>query len=379
MMLGNSKGANSAGVFVTSNRSTTPLDAGQTYTGSWVECIDFPSVAVACLADQNGTVSVEFSNDASTVQSSLSTTVTASTNEVHRYTVTRRYVRVKLTNTSASNQTSLDLSLILGYQDTLTSSINSIMQSDADGIVTRPLDFNLMVAEGLYQNRVNTIKDGFNNTVTSANVPQDLWTNGGVYTGFPTGAVENGEIVVAGADTGTVYYSYLATETSTDYVIASKAVTGAGTYALGHTVWRCNFMYYVRTDKTLFNVSLITLRNTVTTANVFCQIPVGYSQSYNCAYTVPYGSAIYLDRVTGSVRGGTSASMDGHFWYRAYGDSPRLRFPFNLQFGTLYFDDIDYLIRIPELTDIMPRIVYSTQANSAEAEVSYRFVKVKTI
>jgi hypothetical protein len=378
-MFGVSKGANTTGQVSTGNSSATPLGSVGTFTGTYVSCIDFASVVVACITDQNATLYVDFSTDGSTANSTLTFTVTASTNEVHRIAVTRAYVRIRLENTSGVAQSSLNLSLILGYQGQLTSSISSTIQSDADASVVRPIDFNIMVAEGLYQNRQNTIKDGINSIITSANVPQDIWTIGGTYTGFPTGATEEGQIVVGGADTGTVYYSYLLSDTSTDYVIASKAITGAGSYNLGHNIWRSNFMYFVSSSATAFNAGVITLRHRTTTANVFCRIEIGISQSYTSAYTVPYGSSIYMDRITGSIRGNQTANMDGYFWYRAYGESPRLRFPFVLQFGTLYFDDIDFLLKIPERTDFIPRITSSSQANATEAVINYRLIKVKTL
>jgi len=47
-----------------------------------------------------------------------------------------------------------------------------------------------------------------------------------------------------------------------------------------------------------------------------------------------------------------------------------------LQFGTLYFDDVDYLTKIPAGTDIIPRIITSS-VNGLSAKISYRFIKVK--
>lgn len=70
-----------------------------------------------------------------------------------------------------------------------------------------------------------------------------------------------------------------------------------------------------------------------------------------------------------------TGSLDGYIWYRGYNESPRLRFPFELQCGSLYFDDVDYLVRIPERTDIIPRITTSS-ANNLIAKFSYRFLKV---
>ena len=360
---------------LTSNSSTAALNASATFTGTAEDVFAFPSVVVAIKTDQAGTLYIEFSPDGTNWDSSLSFAVAADTNEIHRLTVTRRYFRVRFTNTSTSNQTYFRLQCMAGSQTALTSALNSVIQADADALLVRPLDFNLMVSEGLYQNRSATIKDGINFDVDSGSVPEDVTNEGGVYAGFPAspGAAE---VVVAGADTGTVYYSYMATDTDTDYTFGSVAVAGAGTYALGHNIWRCNFAYFVKNSTTLLNVGDITIRQTAAPTTVFCVIPTGYSQTYCAAYTVPYNSAIYLDRITGNMRGSSTGSMDGVFWYRPYGESPRLRFPFELQYGTLYFDDIDYLIKIPARTDIVPRI-QSSSANNLVAKVSYRIIKVK--
>lgn len=354
-----------------------PLLGSQSWTGDWYDISAHNSLVFSCKTDRDGVLYVDFSIDKTNVDSTIPFTVTASTNEVHRITVTRQFVRLRFSNTSVDDQTYLRIQALAGSHSALTSPLNSQIQSDQDTTVVRPLDFNLMVAEGLYQNRSNTVKDGINPDVRSGSVPEDVWYSGGTYTGFPRGAVEAAECVVAGADTGTVYYSYLESETSTDYVFGNVAVAGAGTYALGHNIWRCNFAYFVSSSATAFNAGDISIRNTPTTANIFVTIPTGYSQSYVAAYTVPYGSSIYIDRITSVVRGSTSTSMDGFFWYRAYNESPRLRFPFEVQFGQLYFDDVDYLVKIPERVDIIPRITGSTSASAAEIEVSYRFIKVK--
>jgi hypothetical protein len=359
------------------NSSTATLNAAATFTGTGKDVSQFPAVTVAVKTDYAGTLYIEFSPDNTNWDSSLSYLVAADTNEVHRVTVTRKYMRVRFTNTSASNQTYFRLQTTLGQQTNLTSSLNSTIQADADATAVRPLDFNLMVAEGLYENRQNTIKDGLNADIDTGSTPEDITNEGGTYAGFPTGAVEAAEIVVAGADTGTVYYSYLASNTSTEYVFGSKAIAGAGTYALGHNIYRCNFAYFVSTNVAVFNVGAITIRNTPTTANVFCVIDIGFSQSYCAAYTVPYGSSIYIDRFSGNVKGSTSGSLDGFIWYRPFGESPRLRFPFELQFGTLYFDDVDYLVKVPERVDFIPRIITSS-ANNLSAKFSYRIIKIKS-
>jgi hypothetical protein len=318
---------------------------------------------------------IEFSPDGTNWDSSLSFITYANSNEIHRLTVTRKFARVRFYNSSTGGQTFFRLQTLLGQQQTLTSALNSQIQSDADTTVVRPLDFNLMVAEGLYQNRAQFIKDGINTDIDTASVPEDITNEGGIYAGFPTGTIEQGQIVVAGADTGTVVYAYLASPLDTDYTFASKAITGAGNYNLGHNIYRCNFAYFVSTNPTAFNAGNITIRNITTTTNIFCVIEAGYSQTFCSAYTVPYRSSVYIDRFNGNMRGSATGSMDGFIWYRSYGESPRYRFPFELQFGTLYFDDVDYLIKIPQQVDFIPRIVNSS-ANNLTAKFSYRILKV---
>lgn len=354
------------------NSSETVLNAGNSFIGTSEECILYNSLVVSCKTDQAGTLFIDLSVDGINWDSTLSFSVTANLNEVHRITVTRKYFRTRYTNTSSSNQTYFRLQTLLGGFQTLNTAANSIIQRDANVTLVRPLDFNLAVAESLYQNTINTIKDGLNFDIDTATVPEDIWTNGGVYTGFPINT-EQGQIIVAGADTGTIFYSYLSSDTDLEYTFGTLAVSGAGTYNLGHNIWRCNFAYFVGSN---VNVSLITIRQAVTTTNVFFEIVPGYGQSFCSAYTVPYKSAIFLDRISGTVRGSATGSLDGFFWFREFNQSARLRFPFELQFGTLYFDDIDYLVKIPERTDIMPRIITSS-ANNLQAKISYRFVKIR--
>lgn len=358
------------------NSTNVALGIGGTYTGTASQIDGRNTITVSCYTDQISTLTVSFSVDGTNWDSNLSFSIAVNTNEVHRFTVTKEYYRVTLANISGIDQTYLRLQTIKGNHPVLTSSLNSTIQSDADTTLVRPLDFNLMVSEGLYQNRTITIKDGINVDIDTGSTPEDVINQGGVYAGFPTGAVEAGEIVVAGADTGTVWYSYLASSTDTDYTFASRAITGAGSYSLGHNIWRCNFAYFVSSSPTTFNVGNITIRNTVTTANIFVVIETGFSQSFCSAYTVPFGSSVYLDSFRAGLKGSIAGSLDGYFWYRPLNESPRLRWPFEVQNGTLYFDEMDYTVRIPQQVDFIPRIITSS-VNNLGIKVSYRLLKVK--
>ena len=366
---------NNRGVVSLNNNTTTPLNAAATFTGTAEEAVAFSSVTVACLTDQVGTLYVDFSPDGTNWDSTLSFVVAPNVNEVHRITVTRKFMRVRMTNTSVSNQTFLRLQTLLGSYQSLTSSLNSVMQQDADSLIVRPMDFNLLVGEGKFQGANITIKDGFNQDVDTGSVPEDIWDNGGLYTGFVTAAAAAEVVSSSASDTGTLWYSYMATSDDLDYVFASVTLNGTTPVSLGHDIWRCNFAYY-DSGGVGFNVGLLSIRLTAAPTSIFVTVPIGYSQSYCAAYTVPKNSNVYIDRITGTLRGSTSGSCEGVFYFKPLNESPRYRFPFELNFGALYFDDMDYNVRIPQQVDIIPRIL-SASANNLSPKVSYRLLKIK--
>lgn len=357
------------------NSSSTPLASGATFTGATTDISTYPAAVVSYKTNQNGTLYIEFSTDGANWDTILEYTVYEGKEESHRVKVLKKYFRIRLTNTSASAQTYLRLQTLLTNDGIITSTLNSTVYDDADAQLVRPLDFNLMVAEDLYYNKEIVTKDGYTPSMSSGSVTQDLWTESGAYTGFVS-ATDSAELVVAGADTGTVYYYYMATDTDTQYTLGSKAITGAGTYSLNHNIWRCNQMYFEASTTTVFNVGKMTIRHTATPANVFATIEIGLSQSYCSAYTVPYNSDVYVDRWQASVRGGSSGTSSGYAFVKFHNKSPRLEYPFEAQFGALFFDDINYLLKLPSRTDIIPRIVNNSN-NNLIVKVSYRLIKVK--
>lgn len=86
----------------TDNSSSAILNNGQTYTGSWENTTGFSTVAFSVKTDQSGSLYADFSVDGVNVDSTLTYTVEASTNEVHRLTITKQYFRLRFTNSSGS-------------------------------------------------------------------------------------------------------------------------------------------------------------------------------------------------------------------------------------------------------------------------------------
>jgi len=120
------------------NNSTTPLNAGATYTGT-SELNRGGDIIASCKTDQAGKLYFEFSNDNTNWDSFPPSgfDVAAGIHEFHNAVKAVRYFRVKFTNTSVSNQTYLRLYTYFGQYKQLNAPLNSSVSDDADSIITR--------------------------------------------------------------------------------------------------------------------------------------------------------------------------------------------------------------------------------------------------
>jgi hypothetical protein len=151
------------------NSTDKLLLAGATFTGIAEDVSAFSSLVISVKTDQNGTYLVQFSPDGENWDSSL--TRYYRTNQIeppHRFTVTRRYMRVLFTNTSSSNQTFMRLQVMLGEQSDLNIPLDAIMSQDYDSVSVRPTNYNYEVALGRRQGSTTWNKFGYNSDVDSA-------------------------------------------------------------------------------------------------------------------------------------------------------------------------------------------------------------------
>lgn len=134
------------------NSSATLLNAGATFTGTGEDVTQYDSVVVAVKTDQDGTLTVQFSNDNTNWDSVLTKYYrTTQVEPPHRFTITRRYCRVTFQNTSASNQTYLRLQTTFGNKTELNAPLDSVISQDYDSISVRPSDYHYEVALGRRQ------------------------------------------------------------------------------------------------------------------------------------------------------------------------------------------------------------------------------------
>lgn len=361
----------------TVNSTATPLNAGITFTGTGEDVLQANSVVVTALTDQAGTLYIEFSSDNTNWDSSLSFAIVASTNDVHRITVTRRYCRVRFTNTSISNQTYLRIQTLYGDQQTLTSALNSTVQQDADAQVVRSLESEIDIASGRYQGFSVVNKFGRNPDVDTGSTPEDVWNGASIYTGFPTGSPEVFQAFSSNAgDTGVLTFTYLPTTTSTEWLTASVTLNGTTPVSTGVSGYRMHTARYNNGTATGLNLGTITIRHSVTTANIFCVMPIGRSQTAVSGYTIPFGCTGYVRRLFCRVIGSTSGSVNGGLWVRNTGESPRLRRPFSATQGD-NFEELPYGgLTIPAQADIIVQISSAT-ANNLDVIAGYDLIVVK--
>lgn len=365
------------GVVNSQNSSTSTLTSGTTFTGTGIDVSNFAAVTVAVKTDKDGTLYIEFSPDNSNWDSSLSFTVVADTNEVHRITVTHRYFRVRFTNTSSTNQTYFRLQSLLGKQVQLTSGLSSVVQQDADALTVRTVDTEIAISKGLFEGYSVVNNFGRNSDIDTGTVPEDVWNGGGVYTGFPTGSPEEFEVFSSSAsDTGTLTFTYLASSTSTSYSTATVTLNGTTHVSTGIMGYRIHTAQYNTSSATTFNIGEITLRHKVTTANIFCKMPIGRSQTNAAAYTVPYGHTAYVRRLFCRVIGSISGIADGALWIRENGMSPRLRRPFSSATADA-FEELPYGgIPVSQQSDIVVRIT-GVSANNLDVIAGYDIILIK--
>lgn len=241
---------------------------------------------------------------------------------------------------------------------------------------TQP-DFNLLVAQDLVTGYDVINKFGRNPDVDTGSTPEDTWNGSTTYTGFPTGAPEEFEVFSSSAsDTGTLTFSYLASSSSTAYQSATVTLQGTTPVSTGVTGWRMHTAQYSSGSATTFNVGTITLRHKTTTANVFCVMPIGRSQTNVASYTVPAGSTAYVMRLFGRVIGNTNGVIDASLWVRTLNGSPRLRRPFTAS-NSVPFDERPWGgLRVTAGSDIQVRIA-AASANNLDFISGYDIVLVK--
>lgn len=244
--------------------------------------------------------------------------------------------------------------------------INTLIENTTKGTLCVEVPFDLQVARGLFEGWSIELKSGRNPDVDTATVPEDVWNGGGVYTGFPTGAPEELQVVSSSAsDTGVLTFTYLASNTATAWQTASVQLNGTTPVNTGIVAYRVHTARYAPSvnPSTTFNAGTITVRHRTTTANVFLAIPIRTSQSYMTGYTVPAGSTGFVKRIKWAILGSSTGYCDVVFWIRTLNGAPRLRRNNTAVFGSQSDEITTGGLPLLAGTDIIPRVTVASTNN----------------
>lgn len=361
----------------TSNSSTTNLAPGNSYTftGSW-EKTNHPDMMINLFADQDTTVSIQFSQDWTNVDSTITKLWTSWSNDFTTAVKWARYVRV-IVSTASLTTTAFRLQTQFGVFRQGNSPLNWVIVQDADALITKTISEELLISLGLFSGYSIVNKFWWNSDIDTWTVPEDVWNGWGVYTWFPTGSPEEFQVFSSNVwDTWTLTFTYLASSTATAYQTASVTLnwtTHVNTWVTG---WRVHTAQYSSGSSTTFNLWEITLRHRTTTANVFCKMPIGRSQTNACAYTVPAWYTAKIERLFCSVLGATTAQCNWELWVRTLNGSPRLRRPFSASTWQKFEEHPYGWITITAGSDITVRIS-EVSANNTDVIAWFDLILIK--
>ncbi len=378
MSQGNTRGLRGR---VDSNNSTnTPLGVSGTFTGTSSDISMYASIVVSVFADQAGELQMQFSTDGVNWDI-LNYQVRASILETHRLTITRQYFRIIYLNGTIA-QTQFRLQILVGSQPQLTRGLTTTVEQDDDSIIVRSIDSEIDIANGRYVGYSIINKAGRNPDVDTGSVPQDVWSLGGIYTGFPVTAGETITVVstsasdaAAGVGARTIrIFGLDANYNTQEETITLNGVTpvaGVLIFTRVHTA----FVVTSGVSNIAFNVGTITIRHTTTVANVFLTLLPGFNQSNCSAYTIPAGFTGYIKSITANVESGTSSATSAVDYSLFIQDAlkttaPRLRRPSSTYYGFSTTDKIFGGLPIPEKTDIVIRVT-AVSNNNTVISVTY--------
>jgi len=236
----------------------------------------------------------------------------------------------------------------------------------------------LEAATGGVPNRSVALVFGRNPDIDTGSGFEAVWDGGGDYTGFDAVAAETVTVV----------------STSTDDDVGQSGATGvllsgldlnyaplSEVLALDGTTPVTSVNSYLRLPNVTVtsgapNVGTITVAQSVTTANVFCQIEVGYSTSHTGVYTVPAGKTAYTKVIFASMGNATNGDIDLQVGIRLFGGVLQIPVEFALFGGgsSAITREFPIPFPLPEKTDL--KFMASSSSNNMSVSVGIDFLLI---
>jgi hypothetical protein len=197
---------------------------------------------------------------------------------------------------------------------------------------------------------------GENSDIDTGTVPEVIWDNGGNFT-FPT-AAETVQVFSSSANdtsAGTGARTVTVTGLDANYDLSTETVTLNGTTPVTTTATflRVNRVYVRTAGSADSNVGNLTVRQSITTSNVFTLMPIGANQSACGFYTIQAGTTGFLidiEATAGKSTSTTKASLS--LWYRRVGEAKVRESTFSVSDTSVYKGSFVSGIYLPEKTDL---------------------------
>jgi hypothetical protein len=300
----------------TGNSSTTPLNTLAVFTGTWIDVSVYPSMTIAVATDQNGTYTVQFSPDGVNADSTLTRYYrTNQINVPHRFTITRKYMRVTFTNTSASNQTYLRLQTMLGSQPDLNIPLDTAIAQDYDSVSVRPSDYHYETALGRRQGSTTWNMFGYNSDIDTGT--ETIWSAGGTFskmTAAATLSVVSTDAADDSGGTGANSVVIYGVDANWDTQIEVLTLDGTTPVITSGTWLGVNRMAIYLAGTGEANAGVISATATAGGSTLQAQIPIGEGSTQNSFFFVANNHQFLADFLTvGAEKTGAGASPKVRF------------------------------------------------------------------
>lgn len=304
------------------NSTTTPLGAGETFTGEW-ERTTLPDVGVSCKADQDGTLYFDFSNDRENVDTFpvAGFSATANIHEFHTAVKLPRFYRTRYVNGSVA-QSSFRVYTYFGQFRQGNLPLNASISADADAIVVRSVNSATDLALGRFGGMIEDTKHGYVEGIDAADNEVTIWQFGNDAASprsdrkfFPTSAATLYACSSSSADTSKTFTAtvILADGTKSNVEFTTHASDGQTPVSLGVSGLDVNRIRLTGEDQTHAGNIYIQQGNGFTTGApddptvVLAYVEAGYGKTEQACGTVPVGKKWRIKEFIVSVSRGSGA------------------------------------------------------------------------
>ena len=247
----------------------------------------------------------------------------------------------------------------------------NVFVNDGKALLSQPLE--LEIARGNIPGWSDVTKFGRNPDIDTG-TPEDVWFNGGDYSGFPTGAPEEVEVfsasandTAAGTGARTVRIQGLLTSDSTEETTEDITLNGTTAVDSVNTWYRVNRVFVLTAGSGGVNAGNITVRHNVTTANVFAVVAAGIGQTAIAAYTVPAGNEFLIESVDIQLvrANGSAGSANVVLFLREFGTGAwRSIRNYEVSTGAPISNQLDVPLVVPPRADLRVRVISVSDSNS---------------